>query len=237
MSTTQYRPEYRFNKERTVNFFQNITLFVSIVLTVFIIGGNDLAYAITNSYNSGQEVILRRREFILNPDVRGFMDREQGSFLLFPGSKAHLVVDGLYLAFWIACTVVIVFAWLCAIFQDPKTDDFGRYWRFLSLLVPFCSMICHIFGNFHYQFYCAVGAIPQENCFWMFDYRSFLTGPAAIMAISIAGLILSIIFWYTYQIISCRMFFDEVIIAPELPSKNSVTPPPTTEVDTSTPPV
>lgn len=231
MPTTQYRPEYRFNKERTVNFFQNIVLFVSIVLTVFIIGGNDLAYAITNSSNSGQEVILRRREFILNPDVRGFMDREQGSFLLFPGSKAHLVVDGLYLALWGLCVLVIVFTWLCAIFQE-NTDDFGRYWRFLSLLVPFCCMICHIFGNFHYQFYCAVGAIPQENCFWMFDYRSFLAGPAGIMAISIAGLILSIIFWYTYQIVTCRMFFDEVIIAPELLPKN-----PSADVDTPTPPV
>ena len=234
-TTTKYRPEYRFNKERTINFFQNITLFASIVLTVFIIGSNDLAYAIINSYNSGgEEVILSRREFILNPDVR-FQNREQGSFLLFPGSQASLVVDGLYLALYGLC--VLWLGTMCLfIMTSEKTDDVGRYWRFLSLLVPFCCMICHIFGNFHYQFYCAVGAIPQENCFWMFDYRSFLAGPAAIMAISISGLILSIIFWYTYQIVSCRMFFDEVIIAPELLPKNPVTPP-TTDVDTPTPPV
>lgn len=95
--------EYRINKEKTISFLENMTLLVSFIATILVIGSNDLFYALTNSYYS--ETVVTRREFI-RADVRDELGRLSSSFLLFPGLTVHMMLDVFYLVFSVSLFIV-----------------------------------------------------------------------------------------------------------------------------------
>lgn len=210
--------EYRINREKTKSFLENMTLLVSFIATILVIGSNDLFYALTNSYYS--ETVVTRREFILS-DVRDVNGRLSSSFLLFPGLTAHMMIDVFYLAFS-TLLIMVVFPLTIVLNYDSYkyhvlVEKFEKYWKFLTLLIPVTTLILHLFGNFYYQFYCDIKVIPQENCFWMFDYRSFLTGVAGIITTIPATVLSFFILRYLYRAITCNQCCERVVTPDPIP--------------------
>lgn len=187
----QQKMEWRFNKERTIKFMGNLTMAISLIVTVLLIGGNDLVYAVMGK---------QRREFVVV---------QNGSKLLFPGNSVSLVLDLLYPPLPILVILMGLIFFFSELFYwmtyDP-TNKFFKNLKWYSSIVPVALILFHLFGNFHYQFYCAVKVIPEENCFWMFDYRSLLTGPAGIIGcMPIFGVL-----YCFYKILSGKICFDRV---------------------------
>jgi hypothetical protein len=57
--------------------------------------------------------------------------------------------------------------------------------RFKLLGYPLLvALAFQLLGNIHYQFYWRVGIIPDQNHFWVFNRKSFLTGPAGLILVS-----------------------------------------------------
>lgn len=226
------RVEYHFNRDKTINFVQNIVVLVSLVLTIFVIGSNDLIYAIQNNYlEPGVNATVSRREFVLSVIETRNGKMITGSFLVFPGAdKINDILDMFYLivitTLFILLPVIVVAIVARREYYEPRYQELlSRYWRLLFLFIPIISLIFHLFGNFFYQFYCDVKVIPSENCFWMFDYRSFLMGFAGIITATPAIAVSIFILRYLYRAITCKLCFDKVLIPdPEAPVPNPILP-------------
>lgn len=208
--------EYRINKEKTISFLENMTLLVSFIATILVIGSNDLFYALRNSYYS--ETMVTRREFIL-ADVRDDLGRLSSSFLLYPGVTVHMMIDIFYLVFSVSLFIVILPLQIVTMTPPMRVQNFARnYWKFMTLLIPAIGLIFHLFGNFYYQFYCDVKVIPQGNCFWMFDYRSFLTGVAGIITTIPATVLSFFLLRYLYRAVTCNQCCERVVTPDPIPT-------------------
>lgn len=88
------------------------------------------------------------------------------------------------------------------ILKSRVPDAFQWLWArpYLVLYVfPIAFALSHFFANLHWQFYCLVGVIPEHNCFWVFDHRSLLVGPAGMIGAGL-GLCILLLGW-----LGCRL--------------------------------
>jgi len=203
------RNGYRFNRYRTVNCCKCFVLLIAILIFIVLIGSNDMIYAITNSLNHDQTNLLMRQEFHVVID-RG----DKMSWMVFPGTELDSIIDILYIIAAGLIQLIIVFEFFCYTFDEFfswKDVDFDEF--FLGAIIfPLLAAIYHLFGNLHYQFYCTVGMLPEENCFWMFDYRSLIMGPAGLIGSAIIVILTVGIFYILFKTITCDFFFDKVTL-------------------------
>lgn len=93
--------------------------------------------------------------------------------LLFPGSKMETAiwVDILY-----SCGLFLALIYsLFAIFQVWKWRSFNV--RKIDILIDFGLLfLLHMFGNIHMQFWCGVGVIPSQNCFFALTWQTAFDG-------------------------------------------------------------
>jgi len=155
-----------------------------------------------------------------------------GGFLLFPGTHTTGIVDLLYcitLGFIIIGCIFVIIVYLSmrlhprqcyshaefdllsvndrniAVAEKQKLIDRCKnpLWRLAVFFgIPAAILCLHLFGNIHYQFYGAVGVIPENDRFWMFNGYSFLVGLAgfvlvAAMLLTVVGL--GFVFYYCFK--------------------------------------
>jgi hypothetical protein len=119
--------------------------------------------------------------------TRAGTDNRSESFVLFPGRVGWDWADILYLIASGLVTVLPIILLIVTCIHDGKRlgKDCKARESIILPAIPVAMLLMHLLGNVHYQFYCAVGVIPQQNCFWLFNWASFVA--------SIAGLLLGAI--------------------------------------------
>lgn len=177
---------YRFSSARLKRSLKIIGYFiaicVSLVLTVILGGGEHF-------------IAPERVEPFRFPDDDA-IDNGQTLFL-FPG-RGRLIIVGVIYVVSIAIIGVLtvgsalISIWRMAFRYDEikhnllffETFAYHYPWVVIGLL-PLVPLLLHLCGNLHWQFYCAVGAIDANNCFWVFDGRSLLIGGAGLIGLLI----------------------------------------------------
>jgi hypothetical protein len=119
-----------------------------------------------------------------------FQFASEYSFLLFPSqSQIHdsiIGIDVVYSVLWIygylACLALLCRAIVWQSGLPPVAQPCA-----LGLAVLAGNTLMHLFGNLHYQFYCAVGEIDtRNNCDWMFNCYTFFAGFAGLLLLTAA---------------------------------------------------
>lgn len=210
--------EYKFNTRRSLLFFKCIVAFAAIVATVFAVGANDLAHYGAAVANHGA---VERREFRTVGVEDGVGTIGPGSTILFPGAQGvSVAID---FVFFVGFPFAIIFFGTLLYFASSSTSfssvcrndarQLSRYWFVLVTIgTPVFVLLLHACGNFHYQLWCACGVIPSDNCFWLFDVRSFLAGWAGLIGLSALLLLLCGLGTLFLFVLSCRICFDRTVV-------------------------
>lgn len=217
------RTRYKFNSARVCGSlkFVALALYCCVCLCLFglLLAGTDVVYAIARA----RGVDMRQRVFVDNYTADGYP-----SFLLFPGVPIAVgqLIDIFYLvpaAMWTLFPCALVAsscysAHSCCFFPDIHRWIYARFNVTRRILLyaalPNAWLLAlHALGNVHYQFYCAVGVIPQHNCFALFDIRSLAAGYAVPFLLFIVGFGA----WLIVRLARCLFFFcfDPVPLASE----------------------
>jgi hypothetical protein len=204
---------YRFNQERTLQFVLCIATTMCVISSIFMIGGTDIRDAIIRNEDNQVEI---SRKFQYRQTLK------DKSLLLFPDTFVinGQIIDTFY---WIVIPIAIfVLLFIFCIEHKVNTKFILKYHLHMSSGFLIICILSHLFGNIHYQFYCAIGSIPEYNCFWMFDTRSFSSGPAGLILVffmvNVVLLVVNIIsplVAFLYQIITCRLFYDRIEVPKE----------------------
>lgn len=191
---------YHVSRERKIVFPWMRCLYfwviaITVVLNAFLIAPFDiLAATPASSY-------IPNQQFTYNSDGIGFFPRH---FFLFPDSDD----EGLYMFGFLSYVILLpnLFAIGCYVCiglhgerkrsergEDEESEkenesiccqnccrSMAKIVFFLSVMVPIILLL-HLFGNIHYRFYCAIGVIPPVNCFWLFNWASFLASLSGIL--------------------------------------------------------
>jgi hypothetical protein len=73
-------------------------------------------------------------------------------------------------------------------------------------------VLLHLLGNIHYQFYCAVGVMLPQNCFWLLNWASFLASLAGLLLIGIPiALLVGAVFLFKWLFIKQKR---QVVVQP-----------------------
>lgn len=95
------------------------------------------------------------------------------SNLMFPGANILLVPD----IFYVVVLSLAYFVLVCGPCHESNANWFSElsYWkkRLFSPLIICGALAFHGLGNIHYQFWCSTSVIPKENCFAVFNWKSF----------------------------------------------------------------
>jgi len=133
------------------------------------------------------------------------------SVLLFPNSAVSSVLDILYGIAVLGVVGFIIIGTLCFIgsmIDCCREDQDGRAWRqsvkknsgLILLGVPTVIVLLHVFGNIHYQFYCAVGVIDSlfqkdspAACSIMYNGYTFVMALAGIVLVALFCLVVCLL--------------------------------------------
>lgn len=147
------------------------TILLALLVDVVLLGANDLIFAVAHKHG----VDWRRREFV-----------HRNGFIL-PGTNVDgIEIDAPFCIFAAIVALICLFLYpMCVYWAVKSIVGANDIWKSrvgdLAAFATFCGsplilLLLHLLGNIHYQFYCAVGVIASENCFWIFDYRSLVAG-------------------------------------------------------------
>lgn len=179
---------YAIVRERQFNFAPKrclyiLTCLMTVALVAFLIAPLDFLASITNH--------VLKQTFVYRNDT---YDGEHEVSFLFPGSRREWVLASV--ALFVALPLFMLFgcAYLGHVLFQVREKMQERNWKF-SAHAAICTipavavvvmLILHLFGNVHYQFYCVIGVIPSENCFWLFNWASFVAAPSGIAHVCLA---------------------------------------------------
>jgi hypothetical protein len=193
--------EYRFNPTRLILVLKVLACLTWVVLVAMLIGGLD---------SLGKQ----RREFMI-PEEPHLLQGFKASFFLFPGHLGLFMVDLFYLVVVGILSLFFTVGTVCCFLFYAIDDTKGKertYTRHVKVLVflPVFQLYSHLCGNLHYQFYGAVGVIPPENVFWLFDYRSFFCGIGAIFPVTLLIALVCLVIYAFYYTLTGRLCFDRI---------------------------
>jgi len=157
--------------------------------------------------------------FSMRPFVQ--MPLETPSFLLFPGSALSVpILDIFYLVvlgFWILHYIIgscLEWNWDRDLTPKCLSDLQSQLTPPSRALLALCvSIVFHVSGNMHYQFYYCVGVIPLENRFAIFDIRSFACGPAGLILIAAVLSVAYALFYVLRYVFTGQLCFEKVVVA------------------------
>lgn len=158
----------------------------------------------------GNDLFGKKREFVNRNELRSDgADGYRFTPLVFAGAAKLQAVDILYYIF-LGVAILSTCLFLCASRCAPVSSlgyqcaaccnenclqpvSISRAGRFLSNrpyltfgIFPLFLLVLHLAANLHWLFWCGVGIIPHDNCyFFVFDYRSLLVGPAGLIGLTV----------------------------------------------------
>jgi hypothetical protein len=69
--------------------------------------------------------------------------------------------------------------------------------------IPLVPLILHLCGNIHWQFYCVINVIDEQNCFWIFDARSLFISIAGVVEVCLCLLVLVLSLLFCRPVCQC----------------------------------
>lgn len=173
----RYKKTLSCSTKRCSFFWDGILFVFSLLLTVFFIAPFDILTSTSTTLASSH--VLKHEFTLYNETLFSMMpllNKHTGpSFLLFPGAAVEDVVDILYIVTTgLVLMILLILGCMMVIFGWNKVYHAARWKkRIVAVCTIFTVLAFHLFGNVHYRFYCGIGVIPPENCFYLFDWRSF----------------------------------------------------------------
>jgi ABC-type multidrug transport system fused ATPase/permease subunit len=202
MSNDEEKIIFKFTPVRLILVAKVLACLVWLVVFALLIGGLDA-------------IGVSRREFVVQNKLF--------SFLLFPGTTVDSAVDIIYLiAIGMLVFVVVPFALISyfnmrkimkkRVKKRVKKRDLDAFLFSFVVSLPIFQLYLHLCANLHWQFYGAIGVIPPENVFWIFDWRSSVCGFAGAIPVSLLVLFTMLGCYAIFYTLTGRLCFDRVVI-------------------------
>lgn len=144
--------------------------------------------------------------------VQNSFSYNDSSWLLFPGNPLRdlTIMDGFYCVVTGSLIFTLIFVPVTYHWSNgSQYREIGTGFNLIfkkmkesvvvSLFVPLVPslilLFLHFCGNIHYQFYCYVGAIPAQNCFWTMKWTTLVASIAGMILLAVFELVVGIIIW------------------------------------------